>query len=127
MVQGVALYDMVLIANLLNRIFLIFPDDFVRCGGSFLRAKIQHNTYFLIYLFAHSFTLRYNRFMDFMKYDDGCGRYALSASSSELKKRYNLAKVPSELPKSFDIKPGQTLPVVVESEDGKPQLELMTW
>lgn len=65
--------------------------------------------------------------MDFMKYDDGCGRYALSASSSELKKRYNLAKVPPEIPKSFDMKPGQTLPVVIESEDGKAHLEMMKW
>jgi putative SOS response-associated peptidase YedK len=43
--------------------------------------------------------------MDFMKYDDGCGRYTLKAKAGELKKRYNLAKVPQEIPQSFDIKP----------------------
>src|ERR1700722_6932306 len=65
--------------------------------------------------------------MDFMKYDDGCGRYTLSVKPQDLKKRYNLAKVPSEITNSFDVKPGQTLPVIIETDDGKPQLEMMKW
>ena len=62
-----------------------------------------------------------------MKYDDGCGRYTLSVKSQDLKKRYNLAKVPSEITKSFDVRPAQTLPVIIQSEDGKPELEMMKW
>lgn len=62
-----------------------------------------------------------------MKYDDGCGRYTLKVKAGDLKKRYNLAKVPSDIPASYDVKPGQTLPVIATSEDGKPQLEMMKW
>lgn len=65
--------------------------------------------------------------MDFMKYDDGCGRYTLKVKAADLKKRYNLAKVPNEIPQSFDIKPTHTMPVITASEDGKPQLEMMKW
>lgn len=66
-------------------------------------------------------------FMDFMKFDDGCGRYILSVKAKDLKKRYNLAKEPSEIPKSFDVSPGQTMPVIIQTEAGRPQLEMMKW
>lgn len=62
-----------------------------------------------------------------MLFDDGCGRYTLKAKSGELKKRYNLATVPKDIPTSYDVKPGQTLPVIKASEDGNPQLEMMKW
>lgn len=62
-----------------------------------------------------------------MRYDDGCGRYSLKVKSGELKKRYNLATAPKDIPVSYDIKPGQTMPVITASEDGKPQLEMMKW
>jgi putative SOS response-associated peptidase YedK len=65
--------------------------------------------------------------MDFMLFDDGCGRYTLKAKSGDLKKRYNLAKVPKDTPVSYDVKPGQTLPVVSALEDGDHQLEMMRW
>jgi putative SOS response-associated peptidase YedK len=65
--------------------------------------------------------------MDFMKYDDGCGRYTLKVKAGDLKKRYNLARVPNDIPESYDVKPGQTLPVIDATEDGKPQLEMMKW
>lgn len=65
--------------------------------------------------------------MDFMQFDDGCGRYAIAAKADELKKRYNLARVPQHVPKSFDVKPGQVMPAIAASEDGEPTFELMKW
>lgn len=62
-----------------------------------------------------------------MKYDDGCGRYTLSVKSKDLQKRYNLAKEPKDIPQSFDVKPGQTLPVITATENGEPRLEMMRW
>jgi putative SOS response-associated peptidase YedK len=65
--------------------------------------------------------------MDFMQFDDGCGRFGLKASPKALQDHYNLAKPPKELPVSFNISPGQTTPVVIAGEDGKPTLEMMKW
>ncbi len=65
--------------------------------------------------------------MNTMKFDDGCGRYALSATGRELMRRYHLDKAPSEVPRSFDVKPGQTLPVVAQPDEGELQLEMMKW
>jgi putative SOS response-associated peptidase YedK len=65
--------------------------------------------------------------MDFMKFDDGCGRYALAIKAKDMTKRYNLAKEPKDVTESYDVKPGHTLPVVIEAEDGKPHLEMMKW
>src|SRR5690554_4770198 len=65
--------------------------------------------------------------MWFMKYDDGCGRYTLQTNGKELKKRYNLAKEPKDIPQSFDIKPTHTMPVISAEDDGTPQLEMMKW
>lgn len=65
--------------------------------------------------------------MDFMKYDDGCGRYGLKATPKAVQDHYHLAKPPKDLPLSFDISPGQTMPVVIADEDGKPILEMMKW
>lgn len=65
--------------------------------------------------------------MDFMQYDDGCGRYTLKAKAGDLKKRYNLAKVPNDIPQSFDIKPTHTMPVIAANDNGDPQLEMMKW
>lgn len=65
--------------------------------------------------------------MDFMRYDDGCGRYTLKVKAGDIKKRYNLAKEPKDLHTSFDVKPGQTLPVIAATEDGKPSLQMMRW
>lgn len=65
--------------------------------------------------------------MNFMLYDDGCGRYTLQAKASDLKKRYHLATTPNDVPQSFDVKPGQILPVITVQEEGKPRLEMMRW
>lgn len=62
-----------------------------------------------------------------MLFDDGCGRYSIQASAEELRKRYNLAKAKDKVTKSFDVKPGQMLPVITADESGKPQMELMKW
>src|SRR3546814_12009431 len=56
--------------------------------------------------------------MYFMKYDDGCGRYTLQANGKVLKKRYNLAKEPKNIPQSIDIKPTHTMPVSSAEDDG---------
>jgi putative SOS response-associated peptidase YedK len=65
--------------------------------------------------------------MDFMRYDDGCGRYVLNVKAKDLKKRYNLAKELKDIPHSFDVKPTHTMPVITATEGGKPQLEMMKW
>lgn len=62
-----------------------------------------------------------------MKFDDGCGRYALSATGRELMRRYHLGKTPDEVLRNFDVKPGQTSPVVYRPDDSEPQLEFMKW
>jgi putative SOS response-associated peptidase YedK len=65
--------------------------------------------------------------MDFMMFDDGCGRYGLKASPRAVQDHYNLAKPPKDLPASFNVSPAQTMPVVIANEEGKPQLEMMKW
>jgi putative SOS response-associated peptidase YedK len=65
--------------------------------------------------------------MNFMQFDDACGRYGLKVSPEILKNHYNLATKPKELPASFNVSPGQTMPVVIAGEDGKPKLEMMKW
>ncbi len=65
--------------------------------------------------------------MDFTQYDDGCGRYTLKAKAGDLKKRYNLANVPNDIPQSFDIKPTHSMPVIAANDVGDPQLEMMKW
>lgn len=62
-----------------------------------------------------------------MKFDDGCGRYTLSVKGKDLQKRYNLAKEPKDVKPSYDVKPGQTLPVITANEDGSPKLDMMRW
>lgn len=62
-----------------------------------------------------------------MLYDDGCGRYTLKVKAAELKKRYNLAKVPKDVVTSYDVRPSQTLPVIAADDKGDPQLEMMRW
>jgi putative SOS response-associated peptidase YedK len=62
-----------------------------------------------------------------MKYDDGCGRYALKTDPKTLGKRYNLAQVSQNFNESFDVSPGQTLPVVKSSKSGKRELDMMKW
>ena len=62
-----------------------------------------------------------------MKYDDGCGRYTQQAKAGELKKRYKATKAPDSVPASYDVKPGQTMPVVNATEGGKTQIEMMKW
>jgi putative SOS response-associated peptidase YedK len=65
--------------------------------------------------------------MGYMNYDDGCGRYALATTPKELGKRYNIAREPKDVHQSFDVKPGQTLPVVTMTETGKSQFVPMKW
>ncbi len=62
-----------------------------------------------------------------MQYDDGCGRYTLDASAGALKKRYNLATKPPDFHPSLNISPGNTMPVIVADENGKPKLKTMKW
>lgn len=61
-----------------------------------------------------------------MKFDDGCGRYSLSTSPQALGARYNLATKPAEFTASYDVSPGQLLPVVT-LEAGRFKAELMKW
>lgn len=65
--------------------------------------------------------------MNFMLYDDGCGRYTLSVKPKDLQKRYGLDKTPKDLPTSYDVRPGQTMPGIITDEHGKPTLEPMKW
>lgn len=62
-----------------------------------------------------------------MRYDDGCGRYTLKTNPEAIQARYNLAKKPPEFHASYDIKPGQTMPVITNDKQAKPELLLMRW
>jgi len=60
-----------------------------------------------------------------------CGRYTLY-HSKELKDRYSLGgtentKLLSEIKDRYNIAPSQTSVVIVQSEDGSPQIKLMKW
>jgi putative SOS response-associated peptidase YedK len=54
-----------------------------------------------------------------------CGRYTLTQVDN-LAKRYNLANVPKDLHKNFNVAPTQTMPVITDGTDGW-KLELMRW
>ena len=56
-----------------------------------------------------------------------CGRYTLHQKTADLAKRYNLATIPDPISKNFNVAPGHVMPVITESESGKPTIELMTW
>lgn len=62
-----------------------------------------------------------------MDFDDGCGSYVDEATAVDLKIHYDLPKLPKHIHPSYGTRPGQTLPVVIALEDGKPQLEMMRW
>ncbi len=59
--------------------------------------------------------------------DDACGRYTLHKTPEELADHYNLASVPKKLLPNYNVAPGQTMPIIVESEKGKRSVELMRW
>jgi putative SOS response-associated peptidase YedK len=56
-----------------------------------------------------------------------CGRYTLHQKTEDLATRYNLATIPDSISKNFNVAPGQVMPVITESESGKPTIELMKW
>lgn len=60
--------------------------------------------------------------------DDACGRYTLHAKLKDLLERYGLDETPiDEIQPNYNVAPGQTMPVVIESEEGKRSLEFMRW
>ena len=63
----------------------------------------------------------------FMRFDDGCGRMVLKVKAKDLQKYYNLARTPADIPPSFDVSPGQTIPIVIDPEDGERGLEMAKW
>lgn len=56
-----------------------------------------------------------------------CGRYTLQTKADKLKKHYNLATIPHDVRENFNVAPGQIMPVITETNDSKPKLELMQW
>lgn len=54
-----------------------------------------------------------------------CGRYTLSKVDG-LGKRFNVAQVPKDLHKNFNVAPTQTMPVITGSGKDR-QIELMRW
>lgn len=54
-----------------------------------------------------------------------CGRYTLT-KGKYLAKRFDLPKAPKDVKPNYNVAPGQTMPVITESETGR-QLELMKW
>jgi putative SOS response-associated peptidase YedK len=54
-----------------------------------------------------------------------CGRYTLT-ETDQLKKRFGLARVPSNIHKNFNVAPTQTMPVIINIDD-KPEVVLMRW
>lgn len=81
---------------------------------------------FFIDFLSHT-KLHYNRDMNFMLYDDGCGRYTLNADGKQLKKRYNLAKEPKDISRNFDVKPTHLMPIIVADADANPKLDIARW
>lgn len=65
--------------------------------------------------------------MSFMRFDDGCGRMVLRVKAKDLQKHYNLANTPPEIEPSFDVSPGQTVPIVIDPELGEHKLEMAKW
>jgi putative SOS response-associated peptidase YedK len=59
--------------------------------------------------------------------DDGCGRYVLQVKAKDLAKRYNVAKTPDGIRENFNVAPGQSLPVVIEPQEGGRRIEMMRW
>lgn len=55
-----------------------------------------------------------------------CGRYTLHQQAQSLKDRYLLDHAPANIPESYNVAPGQLMPVVI-THDGKSRLELMKW
>jgi putative SOS response-associated peptidase YedK len=59
--------------------------------------------------------------------DDACGRYTLHKAAERLAERYNLAELPQGIHDSYNVAPGQFMPVITEDENGKHHLEIMKW
>lgn len=56
-----------------------------------------------------------------------CGRYTLYEPPDKLAEKYLLDKLPGQIRFNYNVAPGQIMPVITESEDGKRHLELMKW
>jgi putative SOS response-associated peptidase YedK len=54
-----------------------------------------------------------------------CGRYGIQSSERELLSRFDLTTIAEQLPISFNVAPGMTMPVVVRESPNR--LELMRW
>jgi putative SOS response-associated peptidase YedK len=54
-----------------------------------------------------------------------CGRYGIQSSERELLSRFDLGKIAEQIPMSFNVAPGATMPVVVKQSPNR--LELMRW
>ena len=54
-----------------------------------------------------------------------CGRYGIQSSERELLSRFDLGKIAEQIPLSFNVAPGATMPVVVKQSPNR--LELMRW
>jgi putative SOS response-associated peptidase YedK len=59
--------------------------------------------------------------------DDACGRYTLHAKSKDLINHYKTTKTPNTIAPSYNVAPGQTMPVVTEKENGEREIEPMRW
>ena len=51
----------------------------------------------------------------------------LKVQAKDLKKYYNLATMPPEIPVSYDVSPGQMVPIVIDPEDGERRIEMAKW
>lgn len=56
-----------------------------------------------------------------------CGRYTLNKTADDVAKRFNLDRVSNGLRPNYNVAPSQTMPVVIENENGDRQLEMMQW
>jgi putative SOS response-associated peptidase YedK len=54
-----------------------------------------------------------------------CGRYGIQSTEREIQSRFDLAQVAAQLPISFNVTPGMTMPVVVRESPNR--LEMMRW
>ena len=55
-----------------------------------------------------------------------CGRYALTTAAKDLAQRFSLRGAPEFAPR-FNVAPTQVMPVLIRSDDGSRQAEMMRW
>jgi putative SOS response-associated peptidase YedK len=119
MVQRLAFLYRMVIADFADFVFFILPMNEPGQRDALTGAVVHDHAYFFVYFFFHEVPPSTIKVM--------CGRYTLHKKVDELAKRFNLASVSKDISENYNVAPGQVMPVITESDDGKRHLELMKW